>query len=351
MKLFLFLVVIQGLYSSPIEISKQPVAICYNPNSMFKKNHENAKQYVKNRSRFSTCTGVAWFHNGFQLISVNLLKSSFQTYIFNSQNNDLTPIQKWKSTKITQLSWPENLCFSKNGRWLAVTNSYTGNVTLYELNRQGELNPNPIQKISIGDAGLHGIRFSNNGDFLAYVTYENPPKIRIFRIEATTTNLKFNLIHTFLVSMDELSPKGIDFSPDDRYLAICFSKRASAKAASQSGLIAIYPFDTEIGSFNPIPICEIGTNEGLDIPEDLLFYPDGSCILASNQGNDSISIHTFDTQTGMINSNFVALQSPKAQLNFPHGISISPNGKYLAVSNYGDDKICIYKISNLLIRD
>lgn len=345
MKKFLLFTLIHAFSIYCIEISKEPIAICYNPNSILTKEDRTSAQYVENRSRLSTCTGVAWFSNGKQLISANLLESSFQTYTFDCQTNTVRRAKSWKESKLTKLAWPENLCFSKNGKWLAVTNSYTGAVNLYEVRSGRIINPIPIHTISIGDKGLHGIRFSNKGDFLAYVTYESPPKIRIFHIDEINKKLKLTLAYTWLVPTSEMAPKGIDFSPDDRYLAVCFSKRASSKIESRSGLVAIYPFDQETGTFHPITTSQIGVNEGLDVPEDLLFYPDGSCILVSNQGNDSISIHGFSSETGMITSNSVALESPEANLSFPHGISISPDGNYLAVSNYGDDKITIYKIS------
>ena len=49
--------------------------------------------------------------------------------------------------------------------------------------------------------------------------------------------------------------------------------------------------------------------------------------------------------TGQIGESRILLQNPEAQLSFPHGLSISPDGKYLAVTNYGDDTVKIYALS------
>lgn len=341
-----FLTIVPHVLLGAIEISKEPVAVCYNPNSILNGGYDHYAQQVGSRTRLSTCTGVAWFSGGQQLISANLLESSFQIYAFNSSTEQLTPVKSWKQTRITQLGWPENLCISKDEKWLAVTNSYTGKVNLYRVNKHTGVNPAVVGTVFAGDTGLHGVRFSSHGDFLSYVTYDNPPKIRVFRIDQSGQNPRLDLTYTYSFQFDEMAAKGIAFSPDDHYVAICFAKRATSQVAARSGRIVIYRFDRWEGTLDPIPVSEIGVEEGLNVPEDIAFYPDGSCILASNQGGDSVSLHIFDSQTGMIGPSSVALQSPEAELNFPHGIAISPDGKYLAVSNYGDDKITIYKITN-----
>ena len=64
----------------------------------------------------------------------------------------------------------------------------------------------------------------------------------------------------------------------------------------------------------------------------------------SDQGHDTLIVYPFDPETGQIDPNYTLIQNPEAQLSFPHGLSISDDGNYLAVSNYGDDKFNLYQI-------
>lgn len=329
-----------------LSISSKPVATYYTQNSIINRLSKDYLQYVGTRARFSTCTGVAWFSDSFHLISANLLDNSLQTYRFKPKQKKLVPRKKFDNS-VTLIGWPENLSISKNGTLLAVSNSYTGKVTIYRLDpKTSALSPSPIAQIYAGDHGLHGVRFSPDGRFLSYVTYDGLGKVRIFRISSTVSgNPAFDLCCTINCTFEGLSPKGLDFSHDMKYMAICFSGKASSKSSDATGKLAIFNFDREKGIIHSSHICEVGTNEYLNTPEDVLFSSDDSCLLVSNQGNDTITAHQFDPETCSIRNSHIALKSPEAQLNFPHGISLSPDGKYLAVSNYGDDKICLYSIS------
>ena len=47
-----------------------------------------------------------------------------------------------------------------------------------------------------------------------------------------------------------------------------------------------------------------------------------------------------------IDKEYVTLSNPKAQISYPHGIALSSDNKFLAVSHYGDDKVTIYLLEN-----
>lgn len=347
---YIFSIVISAIIHSSIRseiiLSSEPTSSCYASKST--KTIKDNPQFILDRIRSSTCTGVDWFHKGDRLISINLLQSSFQTYRFNP-NTSILSLQPFQNHKYnTKLDNPENLSFSKDGTLLAVSNSAKGNVTVYNVNTQtSNLDITPIAFIGTpDDIGIHGVRFSPDGHYLGYVTYDSPGKIKFFRIHKTQENqVPFSLSQSLINSLEPLAPKGLDFSYNGCYVAICYSKRASSHINENSGLVVIYKFDRELGLMDPNPICQIGIEQGLSIPEDLRFYPDDSCLLVSNQGNDTITIHDFDPKTGKIEKSYLGLKNPKACLSFPHGFSISPDGQYLAVSNYGNNKVNIYSIT------
>ena len=53
----------------------------------------------------------------------------------------------------------------------------------------------------------------------------------------------------------------------------------------------------------------------------------------------------FDPDTGIVTRDIASLSNPEAKLDFPHGVGISPNGKKLAVTNYGSDNVNVYFLS------
>lgn len=328
-----------------IQISPEPVAVYKTPNSIMHRLSPAWAQNIGDRSRFSTCTGVAWFADNTHLISANLLEDSLQIYQFYQGEHILRAKKKY-SNNITKLGWPENLTISCDGTLLAVSNSATGKICVYKINLDSNLlHPSPIAFVEAGDQGLHGIRFSPDGNYLAYVTYDGLGKIRVFRV---TTPIKgsssFDLVESVDSAFEDLAPKGIAFSHNMNYVAVCYSTKIRSGWAAPSGKLAIFKFNAKTGKIDQAPICEIGTDDGLNTPEDVLFFSDNSLLLVSNQGNDTITAHNFDQTTGLLSESRVILGSPQSGLNFPHGIAISPNGERLAVSNYGDDKVSIYLI-------
>ncbi len=78
--------------------------------------------------------------------------------------------------------------------------------------------------------------------------------------------------------------------------------------------------------------------------ESTVFSPDQTSIYATDQQGDKIIRFSFDSLTGELGNSEIVFENPESQLNFPHGLSFSPDGKYLAVSNLGDNKITIYRV-------
>ncbi len=167
----------------------------------------------------------------------------------------------------------------------------------------------------------------------------------LFRIIKNEDEIYITLSQDMDTDLFPLHPKGIDFSENDRFVVVCHAINNSRAPNRLSGALAVYQFDRIKGKIDPKPVCVIGTSELLNVPEDVCFSPDGSSILVTNHGNDTVTAHAFDPMTGQIGESRILLQNPEAQLSFPHGLSISPDGKFLAVTNYGDDTVKIYTLS------
>ena len=329
-----------------LEIEFEALAYC--PHSRLSSCSEKQKIFIGQRGRFSTCTAVAWHPDNERLISADLLDSSMQIFRYERDFHSLTPLHFIPSNSGVKLSKPEHLSFSPDGTLLAVANGIKGNLNIYAISQDESMilsAPIAVLKEEYDQVKIHSVRFSKDGKFLAYVTCDAQAKVCIFRVVREGEVISFLPCQTFSNWLDPLKPKGIDFSWDGRFIAICYSSRAGRQPNSNYRAVAeTYAFDQTTGrmDFEPISHIEIG----LSASEDILFHRYAPYAFISNQGNDTITVHEFDERAGILrNEVHTCIGNPSAQLSFPHGISLSADGQYLAASNYGDDKVTIYKVS------
>ena len=65
-------------------------------------------------------------------------------------------------------------------------------------------------------------------------------------------------------------------------------------------------------------------------------------LLTGSKAADMAILVPFEEKSGALCEGVITIGSRGAQLSFPHGIGISEDGRYLAIANYGDDKLAIY---------
>lgn len=318
--------------SALIALHQAPCAVAYTPNSVLRGNLSKTDiRYAGNRPRYSTCTGVSWFQGSKYLAAVGLQSGTVQTYTFDGFR--LTPFVCFDNRQGILVDRPEGVAFSFDERYAAIPNMKSGKVNIYETNVKTVLNPKPIS--SWQDDRVHGAAFSQDGTLLAIASWSS---VKTFAIKG---GLFSALVQTIPCAYVGLRPKNLDFSPDGRFLAVSYSTAQSSEKKVTRACIAAYRFDPATHFIDPKPVGELF---GLVSAESLIFSPDGATLLAVDQVQDRVTAHHFDTKTGRIEGTYIALKNPEAQLSFPHGMSISRDGKFLAVSNYGDDKVTVYDI-------
>jgi DNA-binding beta-propeller fold protein YncE len=323
---------------------RAPIAVQYTPDSVLSKPTAigHSAFFVDARPRLATCGGVAWFH-GLHLATLNLLGNAVHTYRFDSFSQAFAPVQILGN--MNGLVLPENLAFSPGGDLLAITNSIDGAVNLYGVDRRTHaIDATPVTSIKSG-GNPHGVSFSPCSTVLAYSTVENPGGLWCFKILGRIGGrLEVALLQHISNRFAPLKPKGVAFSPDGRFLAICYGRNAEMHpTVREAGFVAIHRFDGQAGC-GLDPVCIGGTGLGLVCAEDVNFFPDGSLIVVTDQATDSAVIVSFDRTTGTIGETQITLGNPEAQLSFPHGNAVSSDGRYLAIANYGEDKATVYAV-------
>jgi len=336
MKIFYLLLISTSGFAN--FISEEPICFAYTPKRA-SSSPCSSPLFAGERTRFSTSSGVAWMSDNTHLIAVNLWDSSITTYWFDKINHIFEPLWSLGKEEGINLYHPENLDISFVGNFIAF--SLSGNsVDLYKIDNESTLmHPMHISlRHSVNDHP-HGVAFSSNGTYLAYTSIDNYPGVCIYK----NTEGSFQLHQTLGDHLLPLHPKGVAFSPDNQFLAICYCHLVGNKNLTPCGQLEIYAFNSDIELFTKTPISTFQKKPGS--METVKFSPDGSYLVTTDQIFDEVFIHYFDKTNGTLQDSLVLLNNPKANLNFPHGIAFSHDGKYLAVTNYGDDKVSIYSIT------
>jgi WD40 repeat protein len=231
------------------------------------------------------------------------------------------------SNPVAQLSEPQHAAFSPDGKKIVVAN-WT-NQTLNVYLREGNLlfSERPANTIAppkdLQRCKPHGIAFSRCGNYLA-VAYGAASYFERGIALFQSQGLHLECVD-FLKDRDFLGiPKGITFSPDGTHLLVTFC---------EPSCLSIYHIKNQ--KIDPIPTQTISAR--LSRPEDIKISPNGRHCAVTNSDQNTITFYSFDSKSNSICENipFYTLQNPEACLSFPHGIAFSPDGQYLAITQFG----------------
>lgn len=308
----------------------------FTPNSILNNKENFVPINIGNRPRYATCTSVCWLDNN-TLISLNLYGDKIVVYNFNEEKNEFTIIQQIENKDGAELSMSEHFSLSPCKKFLAVCGDVPKScVNIYLIDKV--INPAPIYTIK-DKSLIHNVRFNPNGKYLSYITFDNKESIKIFNIRHNNNEIEINNILIRENEYKSIRAKAINFTKDGKFVVICYGTAAMDSKHSINSMIVSYYFkeDGTIGG----KISEI---EGNISPEDIIFINDDNNILISDQANDKLINYKFNKINGEIGSIEEVIENPLASLSFPHGMSMSDDNKYLAVSNYGDDNFNVYKL-------
>lgn len=301
---------------------------------------------VAGRQRYSTCSGVAWV-NSYCLAVVNIYGSHLRVYRFHpGRDFDGEAARLELLHEMSEgIACPEDVAVSPNGSLLAVTHSMSRDfgVSLHRIDPIS-LVPGPAIETVRRGVGFHGLNFSPDSRYLAFTELTTPGYVEV--VEVTSTPAR----RTCLLENPHapLKPKSVAFSPDGRFAAIAsaLNVRQDRNARRPIGMLAVHRFDAEQGVISGDAVAALrGRDITLRTLEMTVFLPtipgEPYRILATNQASDVVAAFAFDPEgptlvfTGMFLSG----------LSFPHGLDASADGKFVAVTNYGDDTLWICRVA------
>ncbi|MFK7896706.1 MAG: hypothetical protein AB8G23_12770 [Myxococcota bacterium] len=344
--------------SQPV-LSPHPIRVQATEGSILEDPTDYSVWYCDGRPRYATCSGVSWFHQNY-LVTVNVLGNAIHTYRYEADADRLTLLQTLRNTQ--SMIKPENVSVSPTGTLVAMTDMGAGNLKVFRLDKQSHrIADQPSAIIDAGDRTAHGLAFSHCGQFLASTTVDKPGAVRVYRVhkedspappstdrskttDQSASPLRIEHLQDFENTLFPLVPKGIDFSRDGDFVVICYAPNVARKnTRDRRGRLATHAFDPKTG-INPKPLSVSRRRHHIRCPDDVSLFGQDHFAVLTQQGDDSALVVEIDPSTGKISDYTELLRNPGAQLSFPHGVGVSPDGRFVAITSYGDDKFGIYPV-------
>jgi hypothetical protein len=146
--------------------------------------------------------------------------------------------------------------------------------------------------------------------------------------------------------------RSVAFSHDGRFAAVTMALNAfpGSQVPATSGVVSVHRFDAANGVIDAQPVAEFKAPAGdlasMDICKFLLTAPgERYRILVVDQGADAIPLFEFDVEDRTIAPAGVFAGG----LSFPHGIDVSADASFVAMTNYGDDSVCIARLTSSIV--
>lgn len=259
---------------------------------------------------------------------------SILSFSFDKTSGKLSPIN-------AAPSGGNNPCYvaaDKTGKWVFAGNYSSGSLCMLR-SQKGKLDTvqviqhdgSSVNEERQGEAHVHATVLSPDEKFL-YVPDLGMDKIMIYTVDKKAGNL-VSADPPFEMVGPGNGPRHLSFHPNKKFVYL---------VEELSGSISAYAYNKKDGSLfllqniSAIPADYMGNAGSADIHVS----PDGKFLYVSNRGeSNTLGIFSINEKTGMLSyadHEFVLGKTPR---NF----NISPNGKFLVVANQGTDNIIVFR--------
>lgn len=241
----------------------------------------------------------------------------------------------------TQVSGGDDPCYvalDENDQWLAVANYTGGSAAMFPINKDGSLKPHAqliqdsgtsVNKERQEKAHVHETVFSPDYKFL-FTPDLGMDKVMIYKFNPSASSPLEPATPAFIETPPGSGPRHITFNPNKKFAYL---------VTELSGFVMAYSYTdgkfTEIQSIAAHPADYKG---GIGSSE-IYPSPDGKFLYVSNRGDENtITIFSINSDSGKL-----TLVGYQPTGNGPRHFLIDPTGNYLLVANQNSDNVVIYK--------
>ncbi len=253
-----------------------------------------------------------------------------------------------KSEKLTLLNQlpalgedPCYLSFDKTGKYVFAANYTSGNVVVFPIGDDGRLGAATANFHDGGKRGpnkerqdgphAHWIETSPDNRF-ALVADLGLDEVLVYKFDASNGTLTPNE-PAFAGLKAGSGPRHLAFHPNGKFV---FAVSELSSTATSFEYNAKKGTLQEIGTASTLPPGFSGRN---DVAEAAV-HPKGKFLYVSNRGNDSIAILSIDPAKGTL----AAVGGIPTGGKEPRHLAIDPSGKYLLAENQFSNNIVVFKI-------
>jgi WD40 repeat protein len=300
---------------------------------------------VGNRKRYATCSGVSWFDKD-HLAVINLYGQHARIYkLISDKTNSSEPWQLKLVYEFNEnINYPEDLSVAKNHKYVAITNtlSDTKGVSIFEMDPVSFHFTKLLNRICV-ESTCHGIRFSPDSKYLVFTIIDPPGAVKVYAVSDIAVIPAFTLENPD----PQQRPKAVCFTPDSKFIAVLYSYAAGIKSNNKNNKssICIHRYVQDTGKIDRQLLAQYihqsETNSAFEIGAFRAEPNQYQYSLFITDQEDRVFEFKFDSQ----NRNIQLIGSFGDDLPFPHGIDLSPDGHYLAVTTLGDDIFKIFELN------
>src|SRR5271165_1766621 len=257
-------------------------------------------------------------------------------FAIDRETAKLTPLQQVSSSG----AGPAHISLDQTGHYVLVANYDSGNIAVFPVEKDGRLGSrtafvqhagSSVNKERQSSPHAHEIQTSNDNQFVLTADL-GLDKLMVYRFDAKTGSLTPN------------DPPSVKVSPGSgpRHFAIAPSGKAIYLVNELSSTIDVYSYDSgglhELQTISTLRQGFKGENTTAEIAVDSA----GKFLYVSNRGDDSIAVFAIDPHDGKLS--FVERVPTGGKT--PRHFALDPTGKWLFAANQDSNTINIFQVNS-----
>lgn len=243
-------------------------------------------------------------------------------------------IDEGKIEQIDSVVLESDPCFvglDRTGKYLLSTYYSAGMVSIHRLNPDGTIQTEPIQTVRTYE-NAHSIWFDRANTF-AFVPHTGPNKIAQFEFDAESGILSPNRSYNADVPSG-VEPRHLAMDPTGEYF-YCSNERNSS--------VTTYQLDAATGTLAPLATASTLPSEYSQSNScaQIRISPNGRFLYVSNRGHDSIATLRIDE-----NTHHPTLVGNTASEKTPRAIFLDDRGDYLIAAGFDTGFLAVHRIDH-----
>lgn len=236
---------------------------------------------------------------------------------------------------------PCHISTTDDGKLVLVANYLGGNVVVFPVAKDGSLSPASDNKQHSGKGPnadrqeaphAHSVILDHSNKF-AFVNDLGIDKVVGYSVDKK--HGKLTTLENAYTTKAGSGPRHFKFHPDGKF---AFLNNELDMTVSALGYDHKTGALTHLATLSTLPENYKATKK--DSIADLHISPDGKFLYVSNRGHDSIALFSIDEKNGGL----TPIEFTKTGGKMPRNFAITPDGKFLLVANQGSDSITVFTI-------